>query len=171
MTARRIAVVLLLATAAAPALASPPPPQCEVWNRELAFARSVAEHDAAAFAGFVHADAVFAAGQPRKQRGRDAIVRAWAGIVAGKDMTVEWYPTSVAVSGVDDLGWSSGPALFIERPGSADARYFLTAYRSLWHRDADGTWRVLFDDGEPTKPATPAEVAAFRAGRQDACPG
>ena len=29
-------------------------PRCEVWQREISFARSVADHDAVAFAGHLH---------------------------------------------------------------------------------------------------------------------
>jgi hypothetical protein len=64
-----------LASAQEP-VASPPPKlsasECEVWARELGFARSVAEHDAAAFAGFVAEGAVFGAKRPNPRRGRAA---------------------------------------------------------------------------------------------------
>lgn len=36
--------------------------ECEVWARELGFARSVAEHDAATFASHLHPGAAFGSG-------------------------------------------------------------------------------------------------------------
>src|SRR5690606_28663441 len=56
---------------------------CTVWARESAFAQSVADHDAAAFASFLHPDAVFVGGQG-PTRGAEAITAEWAGLIAGK---------------------------------------------------------------------------------------
>ena len=42
--------------------------------------------------------------------------------------------------------------------------------RYVWHRDANGVWRVLFDNGAGRRPADEAAVQAFHAGRQAACP-
>jgi ketosteroid isomerase-like protein len=146
------------------------PDECAVWARELSFAQSVADHDAAAFASHVHADAAFGAGRPAPIRGRDAITRRWGGIIEGKTVALAWYPSRVTIGGTGDVAWSSGPALFEDLASGAKERYSLGGFHSVWHRDSDGVWRVLFDDGMEPKPATPADVAAFRAGRQPVCP-
>lgn len=161
----------------------PPPPatpklspdECAVWARELSFAQSVADHDAAAFAAHLNADAAFGASRPAPTRGRDTITQRWGGIIEGKAVALEWYPTRVTigpgtVGGAGDVAWSSGPSLFEDRDPATKQRYSLGAFHSVWHRDADGTWRVLFDDGVEPKAATETEVAAFRAARQTACP-
>ena len=49
---------------AAPA-ETPHQAECAVWQRELSFARSVADHDAAAFAEHLHPQAVDAPGNER----------------------------------------------------------------------------------------------------------
>ena len=60
--------VLALAPLLAAAAAAPPAPEplsadeCAVFMRELSFARSVAGHDAAAFAAHIAPDAVFGVG-------------------------------------------------------------------------------------------------------------
>jgi ketosteroid isomerase-like protein len=57
-----------------------------------------------------------------------------------------WGPQYLAVSAADDLGWSSGPWRYeAERDGKpvvAHGHFF-----SLWQRDKQGQWRVLFDHG------------------------
>ena len=58
--------------------------ECTVWQREQSFAASLAAHDATAFAGHVGANAAFGAGTPEPTRGRDAIVKRWAGLIEGK---------------------------------------------------------------------------------------
>lgn len=146
------------------------PAECEVWTRELSFARTVADHDPDAFADHVAAGAVFGAGRARQTRGREAIVARWGGIIEGRHVTIEWYPVRTTIGGVDGIAWSEGPSLVIENPGTPEAKYSLGSYRSVWHRDADGVWRVLFDDGSDSAPATPEQVQAFRAGRREDCP-
>ena len=146
------------------------PAECEVWARELGFARAVAEHDAAAFAEHIASGAVFGAGSERQRRGRDAIAQAWAGIVEGREITIEWYPTRTTVGGEAGIAWSQGPSLVVLAPGTDRAEYRLGRFHSVWRRGEDGVWRVLFDDGVEGVPATPEQVRAFREGRRETCP-
>lgn len=165
----------LLACADAPA---PPesaqglsPAECEVWERELGFARSVAIHDAAAFAEFVHPGAAFDAGQPEPVRGRDQVVAAWSGLIAGKGLRLSWYPSRVTIGAAPDIAWSSGPVLF-EWPDRPPAeRHAIGTYHSVWIRDTDGRWRVLFDEGAGRAPADAEAAQRFRAQAPRACPG
>jgi len=179
---RSLALLALLAPLAAAAdaataEATSAPPQahmsaaeCDVWARELSFAKSVADHDSGAFAEHVDPGAAFAAESPQPLRGRTAITQQWDGIIQGKRVLLSWYPTRTTIAGAPDLAISSGPALFEDpRPG-ANPHYRLGGFHSVWHRSADGAWRVLFDDGQMPMPATDAQVAAFRAGRQERCP-
>ena len=155
----------VVAAAAAPQLTAS---ECEVWQREQSFARSVAEHDALAFAARVAENAVFGVSTPEPNRGRDAITRRWAGLIEGKRVALRWYPTRVAIApDVDDVAWSSGPSLIEVLDPKAKDRYLIGAFHSVWHKDADGTWRVLFDDGIEPRPATAEEVRNFEAGRSD----
>ena len=141
--------------------------ECEVWARELGFAQSVAGHDAAAFREHLHEDVVFGAQSPEPQRGRDAVLAAWAGILDGSAVVLRWYPTRVVLDGSGELAYSSGPALY-EDPKTGVMR--LGRFGSVWQRGDDGIWRVLFDDGIPPQPADAAAVQRFRDGEGDACP-
>lgn len=168
----------LLLTAGGSAQASTPvptspalsPDECAVWARELSFAQSVADHDAAAFAAHLHADAAFGASRPAPMRGRAMITQRWGDIIEGKSVSLAWYPSRVTIGGEGDVAWSSGPSLVEDRDPKAKTRFTLGGFHSVWHRDADGVWRVLFDDGIEQKPATPADIEAFHAGRRTACP-
>jgi ketosteroid isomerase-like protein len=173
-----IAAVLAIPAAAAHSQTPAPPApsltaaECAVWARETSFAQSVAAHDATAFAEHLHPHAVFGAKQPQPTRGRDAIARSWAGLIAGTRLKLLWYPAMVAVAelgGENDIAYSSGPALYEAVDPKAQPRYHLGGFQSVWHKGTDGTWRVLFDDGIEPRPATDAEVAAFHAGRKP-CP-
>ncbi|HEU0305712.1 MAG TPA: DUF4440 domain-containing protein [Lysobacter sp.] len=168
------AIALTCLVIPATAMAAPAPAsslsaeECTVWQREQSFARSVAEHDADAFAGHVHENAAFAAGSPEPTRGRAAIVQRWAGLIEGKRVLLRWYPTRVTMApGIDDIAWSSGPSLVEVLAPEAKDKYLLGAFHSVWRKGDDGVWRVLFDDGLEPKPATPEEVRAFNEGQSE----
>ena len=174
---RVCALPLLFLTVAATAAESPAPvtakmssAECAVWARELSFAQSVAQHDANAFAKHLEGGAAFSAESPQPVRGRDAVARQWTRLVEGKSLLLSWYPTRTTIGGVADIASSSGPALYEDlRPG-ANPHYSIGAFHSVWHRGKDGIWRILFDDGIEPRPASEADVAAFRAARQPHCP-
>lgn len=176
--ARSLTFVALAATASIAAAVEPetlPAPklsaaECEVWARELSFAQSVADHDAAEFAAHLHPGAVFGAKGPQPQRGREAIAAAWAGIVDGERLKLSWYPTMVVIGGEGDIAYSSGPALYENLAPDAKRRYSIGGFQSVWHKDPDGVWRVLFDDGVQPQAATETQAEDFRKGRQAVCP-
>jgi ketosteroid isomerase-like protein len=143
--------------------------RCEVWQRELSFARTVERHDAAAFAEHVDADAVFDANTAHPLRGRAAILRRWAPIIAGKAVRLRWYPAWVVLAGDPATALSSGPALVEDLTPGASPRYLLLSFSTVWHRGADGAWRVMFDGGSDGHPASAQEVADFEAGRRADC--
>lgn len=168
-----LALLLSAESNAQSSTAAPPPPsaaECEVWARELSFARSVADHDPAAFVEHLHPQAVFGASQPVPTRGRGAIAREWAGLVAGDPVELQWYPAQVVIGGEPDIAFSSGPALFRRKDADGGVRESLGAFGSVWKRGDDGVWRVLFDDGIRPVPATGEQVASFLAARRQKCP-
>ena len=172
-----IAGVLSLASGAAAQPAAGPPDadgnptlkvehtarECAVWQREASFARSVERHDTAAFAEHVHPGAVFNAGDPAADRGRDAIVRGWAGIIAGEPLVLRWRPGVVQIGGDPDIALSKGPFILEDLRTGAASRWRVGQFQSVWVRDrTSGVWRVLFDAG--TGP--PRAVESLEAARR-----
>lgn len=152
-------------SAAEPASAAADSARCQVWQRELGFARSVADHDAIAFAEHLHPQVVF--GMERKPSvGREKIVADWQGIIDGTALKLEWYPDAVAVGGDGRTAYSSGPALY-QDPKTGAFRH--GRFRTVWQVDEDGAWRVIFDDGNHPEPADATAVRAFREGSGKAC--
>ena len=111
----------------------------EVWEREVAFARTMADRDLDAFASFLSDEAVFFAGA-RPLRGRAAILEAWAPFFQGPDAPFSWAPDLVEVLASGDLALTSGT---VTSPSGEAAGRFNT----VWRQDADGVWRVVFDKG------------------------
>jgi hypothetical protein len=122
--------------------------ECAVWQREASFARSVERHDTAAFAEHVHMGAVFNAGDVAADRGRDAIVRGWAGIIAGEPLVLRWRPGIVQIGGDPDIALSKGPYILEDLRPDATSHWRVGEFQSVWVRDrTSGVWRVLFDAG------------------------
>jgi ketosteroid isomerase-like protein len=163
-----IAALALYSTAASSAevLAQKDSPRCQVWQRELGFAKSIADHDPVALAGFLAANTAF--GVSREPTvGREAVTREWQGIIDGSALRLEWYPDAVTIGGDGNTAYSSGPSL---RQDPNTGQYRHSRFGSVWQRGADGVWRVIFDDGTRSEPADEAAVQAFRAGSGRGCP-
>ena len=160
----------------APSPTSPPAAkmsatECEVWNRERSFAASVARHDAVAFAEHVHAHAAFDASSPEPTRGRDAIVAGWKGIIDGKSIKLGWSPANVTLGGNGNLAVSSGPDWIEDLRPNPKQHYQIGEFSSVWIRDTDGQWRVLFDAGNvPPHAASADDVAKLVASLPKECP-
>ena len=145
---RRTGLLLLplsIACTSAAFAATPPPAAgkaaCQVWQRELSFARSVQRHDAAAFAEHVMADAVFDANTPQPTRGLAAVRQHWAAFIAGRTQRVDWYPQQVVASGDGKLAYSSGAYLFENPAPGAKPRYVTGRFATVWRRAGMGICR------------------------------
>jgi ketosteroid isomerase-like protein len=111
----------------------------EVEAREIAFAKTLADRDFEAFLGFISPEAVFFNGNDAL-RGRDEVARAWAAFFEGPTAPFSWGPDVVEVLASGDLALSSGPVR--DATGQPAGRF-----NSIWRKDADGQWRVVFDKG------------------------
>jgi ketosteroid isomerase-like protein len=153
-----VVVAVALATLAAcnstPRMSSPTPTrtstmsttdlallQQQVTAAERAFARSMAERDLAAFGRYLDEEALFFGGG-QVLRGRAAVLDGWNKFFDGAVAPFSWEPDQVEVLASGDLAISSGP---VRNPaGEVVARF-----NSIWRRDAQGRWWVVFDKGEP----------------------
>ena len=142
ITARAIALLFALVAAAAPVAAATPADLAEeVRAAETAFAASMAARDLEAFTAHLAEEALFFAG-PNVLRGRAAVVAGWKPFFEGEKAPFSWAPESVEVLDSGTLGISSGPVL--DPSGKR-----VGTFNSIWRREPDGRWQVLFDKGCP----------------------
>lgn len=111
----------------------------QVRQAELAFAKTMVDRDHAAFATFVSEEAVFF-GRSGAQRGKAAVVAAWKGLYEGPQPPFSWTPDTVEVLDSGTLALSSGPV--VDPSGVRTG-----TFQSIWRREPDGSWRVIFDRG------------------------
>lgn len=148
MTTRRhalLAAAALPAASAATAQASWPAADeiarrvAEVTAIETAFAKTMADRDAAAFRRYLAADTIWLNGK-KPLHGPDAVVAAWARFFEGPKAPFSWAPDVVVVLPSGDLAQSSGPVSSPE--GVVTARF-----QSVWRRKPAGGWEIVFDQG------------------------
>ena len=127
-------IFVVLALAATTALAADRAE--EVRNTEIAFAKAFADRDAAKFFSFVADDATFMG--KKTLTGKAEVVQVWSEYLKGEKAPFSWKPERVAVNAAGDLGLSTGPVF------NAEGKHILN-YISTWQRQADGSWKVVFD--------------------------
>jgi ketosteroid isomerase-like protein len=124
----------------------------EVRQAELAFAASVMENRPERFAAMLADDAVFVGGGG-VTRGREAIVEAWRGYFGENRPWFEWHPEVVELSADGSLGLTRGPWTIRTKDEKGAPVELEGLFNSVWRRQADGSWRVLFDAGCSPCPA------------------
>ena len=140
-TATAVVLCFCMATGASIASAdgSDKGPSSEVEAREIAFAKTMADRDYEAFLTFISPEAIFFDG-PKPLRGRAAVGDGWHAYFEASEAPFSWHPDLVEVLESGDLALSSGPV----RAASGEV---VGRFNSIWRKDADGQWRVIFDKG------------------------
>lgn len=110
----------------------------QVRDAENAFAATMAARDHKAFATFLAEDAVFFGNEA--VRGKAAVAESWKGLYEKPDAPFSWRSEEVQVLDSGQLAHSSGPVFNPkgERVGT---------FNSIWRRERDGRWKVVFDKG------------------------
>jgi len=136
------ALIALLVT-----LANTTPGVCEtteelarqVRDSENAFAQTMAQRDLAAFGSFIADEAVFF-GQDSVMRGKTAVIAGWKRLYEAEKAPFSWKSANVEVLDSGKLAHSSGPVF--DPQGKQ-----VGTFNSIWRRDAQGRWQVVFDKG------------------------
>ena len=141
---------LLLAWALPVAADSPAELAAQVRATEIAFAKTLADRDVAAFRAMIAPDVIWLADRPL--RGPDAVLANWQRFFDAPTPPFSWAPETVEVQDGGRLALSTGPV-------SAPDGKRIGTYTSIWRREADGSWKIIFDRGCPAceRCATSAE--------------
>jgi ketosteroid isomerase-like protein len=120
----------------------------QVFAAESSFAHTMAARDVAAFGSYVADEAIFV-GRRGPLRGKAAVLAGWQPFFEGPAAPFSWSPEVVEVLDSGTLALSSGP---VRDPTGRQVGTF----NSIWRRESDGHWRVVFDKGCPVcEPSSP----------------
>ena len=141
-------------------------PADEVRCRETSFSLSVENQDSELFRSFIDADARFVGGDI--SRGPDAVAAAWAVFFAADGPRIQWRPQIIEVLEDGTLALSRGPYRMTTTDANGVVSEHWGTFNSIWRRQPDGTWKVVFDAGSPAAAPPPDEVKAL-LDQGDAC--
>jgi len=113
----------------------------QVREAERAFAKTMAARDYLAFESHIADEAIFF-GQQRVLRGKAAVAAGWKPFFEGAKAPFSWEPESVEVLDSGTLAFSTGP---VRDPEGRE----IGTFNSIWRREADGRWMIVFDKGCP----------------------
>lgn len=120
-------------------------PADEVRCREIGFSRAAEARDAERFASFIDADARFVGGTVL--HGVTAIVEAWTVFFAVDGPSIKWRPQFVEVLEDGTLALTRGPYRLIATDESGKRTESWGTFNSVWRKQEDGSWKVVFDAG------------------------
>jgi ketosteroid isomerase-like protein len=141
-------VLLAAALLAGPAGKDDPAALAEqVRQAERGFAKTMADRDHAAFSSYLAEDAIFLG--RRALRGKAEVAAAWKAFFDGPAAPFSWEPARVEVNESGTMGISTGPVR--DETGKQTG-----TFSSIWHREKDGKWRIVFDNGCNCVPSPPA---------------
>jgi ketosteroid isomerase-like protein len=111
----------------------------QVFAAESSFAASMARRDLDAFASHVSPEAIFF-GDTTVMRGKPAVIDGWRRFFDTPAPPFSWKPDVVEVLPSGNLAISNGPVF--DPSGKK-----VGSFSSIWRREPDGRWRIIFDKG------------------------
>ena len=109
----------------------------QVREAETAFARAFTDRDQTRFFSFVADDATFLS--PKKTlSGKAQVVQTWTQFFGGREAPFRWQPERVVINGAGDIGLSTGPVFDAAGKHTGD-------FSSVWQKQKEGMWKVIFD--------------------------
>jgi ketosteroid isomerase-like protein len=112
----------------------------QVRATEIAFAKTLADRDVKAFTRMIAPDVIWLA--DATLRGPEQVLTRWQKYFDAAPPPFSWAPEIVEVQAGGKLALSTGPVL------GPDGKRIAT-YTSIWRREPDGQWRIIFDRGAP----------------------
>jgi ketosteroid isomerase-like protein len=131
---RKLTIALSLLIAASAYAADPAD---DVRKAEIGFAKAFAGRDQAKFFAYVADDAHFL-GSRRTMNNKTEVKEVWTNYFKDATPPFSWEPDRVVVNAKGDLGLSTGPI------HDAEGKH-IANYTSMWQRQKNGDWRVIFD--------------------------
>lgn len=154
-------IIVPLFLACSQATMTPPPTttsadaSAQVRQAELDFAKAFKDRDEPRFISMLGEGATFL-GPQRTLHGKTEVMSVWSNLI--RDNQFSWEPERVEVNQAGNVGLSTGPV----RDASGTV---IGQFSSVWQRQPDASWKVIFDGPGCFCPPPPATAAA-RTGNQ-----
>ncbi len=118
---------------------------------DKAWCQAVIDRDNAKFLSMVAEDATFRGAVGAPLQGRDAVAKGWAQYFTAGGPTITWAPVRAQSLGSGDVGYTSGRAERHMKNAAGQDVTVHSEYVTVWKKQADGSWQVIFDGGAVLK--------------------
>jgi ketosteroid isomerase-like protein len=119
----------------------------QILKSDAAFAQSVADKNREKFLSFIADVTTFNGGTGNELHGRDAVMKAWGDFFAPDGPTLSWTPLNGEVVGAGDVGYTTGRSVYRQKGADGKVTERRGQYITVWRKQADATWKVVFDTG------------------------
>ena len=144
-----VPAAILLAAGCADTPAPPPPPDPSVlMEADRAFAAAVAAGGTEAWVSWFAEDGAQIQPGLGEIRGRDAIRELMAGL-DDPNFSLSWEPRRADIAASGELGWTTGSYVSSGVGKDGEPRQAQGRYVTIWRKQANGSWKVVMDLGNP----------------------
>ena len=81
--------------------------------------------------------------------GREAILEHMTAVFSDSTLALRWKPDLADVSMIGDMGYTIGTYRLSTGSGATRSDVVVGTYLTIWRKEADGTWKVAVDIGNP----------------------
>jgi ketosteroid isomerase-like protein len=156
-TYRMLAIAIALAACAVAVRSGEEDARAAIRKADIAFSKATVERRLDGFRDFIAADVAAIRPNLPIVRGKKAFVENWAHNLEDPARTLAWQPLLVEVSKSGDLGYSIGSYELKKTDASGTQVIGTGKYMTVWRKQKDGSWKVVFDTGVQDQPPQPSK--------------
>lgn len=144
-----LAAALILTGCAAQAPPAAPADPSVLMDADRAFAAAVAKGGTDAWVSWFADDGAQVVPTAGEIRGHDAIRKLMAALDDPMNK-LTWEPVRADIAASGDLGWTTGTYVSTTTLPDGTTSEGDGRYVTIWRKQADGSWKVVMDLGNPT---------------------
>lgn len=120
----------------------------DMLRTDREFSRATGEHGLEGFSSFLADEVTTLRPDAPLLRGKQALAARWAPLLNDPAVKIEWHPLTAEVAGSADFGYTVGTYQITRANAEGPASIVGTGkYITIWRKQKDGAWKVVFDSG------------------------
>ncbi len=114
---------------------------------DRAFAQATAERRLEGFASFLAEEVTTIRPNSPVIKGKEGLTARWAALLNDPAMSIAWKPLGAVIADGGDMGYTVGSYEVTKAAGGAKTPAGSGKYITIWKKQPDGGWKVIFDSG------------------------
>lgn len=154
---RKILILAVLFLTACSQRRAAKPDAAELKKADIEFARATAERRLEGFSSFLTEEVMSIRPNSPVVKGRQALADRWAAMLNNPATFITWQPLEAVISADGRMGFTVGSYEITKSGGKGKPVSATGKYVTIWGKQPDGAWKVVYDSGvqdaPPLKPA------------------